>query len=206
MWAPGLGSSFLSRMARARQIVCLGHYANPGMKQPSKSDVEYGVLEVKNSSSIGAFSSASRHLQKIIDRFLPHPARYRLVWSKSAAAPTSRFGGLRVKKTKPLFVWEPIPSDQEYVSLGMICTTSSDPPKLEMVRCVPRQWVSPTSVRPVKVWDDAGTSGRPGSIWRVNSMGLMIATPSHDMPTGPFYDLRADVFTTSMEMEILSIE
>ena len=132
--------------------------------------------------------------------------RYRLIWSKSSSAPTTRFGGLRSKKTKPLFVWEPIAPDQEYVALGMICTTSSDPPKLDMVRCVPRQWVSPTSFRPVKIWNDSGTSGRPGSLWRVNSMGLMAACLGHDPPSGPFYELRADIFTTSMEMEILSVD
>ena len=103
-------------------------------------------------------------------------------------------------------MWQPVAPDQEYVALGVICTTSSEPPKLEMVRCVPRQWVSPTNFRPVKIWNDSGTSGRPGSLWRVNSMGLMAACVGHDSPPGPFYELRADVFTTSMEMEILSVE
>ena len=75
VWAPTLGSSFLSRMARARQIICLGHFANPGVKQLSKSDVKYSVLEVKNSGTFGAFSSAKRNLITVVNRFLPHPVR-----------------------------------------------------------------------------------------------------------------------------------
>ena len=28
-------------------------------------------------------------------------------------------------------------------------------------------------MQPKKVWDDAGTGGRPGSMWVVNAMGLL---------------------------------
>eukprot|EP01049_Picozoa_sp_SAG25_P000109 SAG25_NODE_3_length_30426_cov_8.268210_38_plen_49_part_00 len=33
---------------------------------------------------------------------------------------------------------------------------------------MPRKWVMPTELRPQLVWNDAGTGGRPGSLWTVN--------------------------------------
>jgi len=39
------------------------------------------------------------------------------------------------------------------------------------------------------VWEDSGTAGRKGSLWRVNSMGLVEGTTGHDPPPGPFYDM-----------------
>jgi hypothetical protein len=35
----------------------------------------------------------------------------------------------------------------------------------------------------------AGLGGRPGSIWVVNTMGLMTATEGHKTPDGPFFEL-----------------
>lgn len=42
----------------------------------------------------------------------------------------------------------------------------------------------------VQVWDDAGTEGRAGSIWIVNSLHLMAAGSGHDPPQGPFWDMK----------------
>lgn len=41
-----------------------------------------------------------------------------------------------------------------------------------------------------KVWDDAGTEGRAGSIWMVNSLHLMAAVVGHEPPQGPFWDMK----------------
>lgn len=39
------------------------------------------------------------------------------------------------------------------------------------------------------MWDDAGTGGRPGSMWVVNSLGLIHVCEGHNAPTEKFYDL-----------------
>lgn len=71
----------------------------------------------------------------------------------------------------------------------MVCSGSADEPSLKEVRCVPRAWVVPTKVVPKKVWDDAGTGGRSGSMWVVNSLGLVHVCEGHNAPTEKFYDL-----------------
>lgn len=45
----------------------------------------------------------------------------------------------------------------------------------------------------MKVWDDAGTEGRAGSIWMVNSLRLMAAGVGHDPPEGPFWDMKVQI-------------
>lgn len=42
----------------------------------------------------------------------------------------------------------------------------------------------------MQVWDDAGTEGRAGSIWVMNSLHLMAVGAGHEPPQGPFWDLK----------------
>ena len=49
--------------------------------------------------------------------------------------------------------------------------------------------VSGAAGGPELVWNDDGTSGRKGSLWRINSLGHFHATVGHNPPVGPFYDL-----------------
>ncbi len=52
-------------------------------------------------------------------------------------------------------------------------------------------WI-PSFLPLMQVWDDAGTEGRAGSIWMVNSLHLMAAGAGHDPPQGPFWDMKVD--------------
>lgn len=78
------------------------------------------------------------------------------------------------------------------MALGMLCSTSEAPPPVDSIRCVPMAWVRLATTPPVKVWDDAGSSGTPGSIWIVNSLKLVVVNAGHDAPAGPFYELKSD--------------
>lgn len=49
----------------------------------------------------------------------------------------------------------------------------------------------------MKVWDDAGTEGRAGSIWLVNSLHLMAAGAGHEPPEGPFWDMKVWMYVCS---------
>ena len=83
-----------------------------------------------------------------------------------------------------MYFWNPIPPSADYVSLGMVATNTDEPPDLDQVRCIPAQWVVKVEEAPRKVWDDAGLSGRPGSVWEINSMNHFVATVGHDPPQG----------------------
>jgi len=119
-------------------------------------------------------SGKKRH-RAIVSKVLPHPSRFHLVWSKTQGS-------------KPLFVWEGVPPSRDFVSLGHICTTTSSPPPLDSVHCAPRTWVTKSDATPQLVWEDTGTAGRPGSLWSVTSMNLLVGTDGHNPPKGPFYE------------------
>jgi len=48
----------------------------------------------------------------------------------------------------------------------------------------------PTKTKPVKLWEDSGAAGgRSGSVWVINSMGLVAIVEGHQEPTGEFFEL-----------------
>lgn len=93
-----------------------------------------------------------------------------------------------------MYAWKAVPPDG-YVALGMMCTSSEQPPEVTCMRCIPANWVTPTQKAPTKVWDDTGAGGgKPGSIWTINSMDMIAVVPGHDPPTETFYDLASNRF------------
>lgn len=96
-----------------------------------------------------------------------------------------------------LYAWRPIAPD-DFVALGVVCTTTEDPPPADSIRCVPRRWVQPTSVTPIQVWNDTGAGGgRPGSIWIINSMDHITVVAGHEAPKETFYELASNRFFMS---------
>ena len=88
-----------------------------------------------------------------------------------------------------MYVWRAVPPSEEFVSLGIVCTTSENPPAPDTMRCVHRSWIKVSEVTPVKVWDDSGSWGQKGSFRIVNSLNLLCVTEGHEAPVGPFFDL-----------------
>ena len=187
-WVPVQSRSFFASMARPKEQVCLGHYCNVGFGKPKHSECERLTLEITDHGALGLTGSKRHH--NVIKKMLPAPKLFRLVWSKPRAK-------------RPIFVWEPVPPDPEYVALGMICTTSSVHPPTNSVRCVPRAWVTPAAMEPRPIWDDSGTAGRAGSLWIVNSLGLMAATEGHEAPEGPFFDLQCASFSSTIDLQLV---
>eukprot|EP00965_Chrysotila_dentata_P071319 2356990-Pleurochrysis_carterae.AAC.3 len=74
----------------------------------------------------------------------------------------------------------------------MMCTRAETPPPPDAMRCLPLRCVAPARTPPLKLWDDAGSSGAAGSVWIVNNMGMAVISPGHEAPAGPFYDLVLD--------------
>ena len=83
-----------------------------------------------------------------------------------------------------------MPPSKEFRSVGMICTTTENPPPVsaDCMRCVHRSLVREEPIDPVKVWDDVGstTGGRPGCLWTYNNMKMLLAKAggSSEPPTG----------------------
>ena len=85
----------------------------------------------------------------------------------------------------------------DHVALGMVGTTTPDEPDPEMVRCVPKAWVIPSKFEPRLIWDDSGAAGKKGSVWAINSLQLMGVVPSHEKPTGAFFEMWSKRFMAS---------
>ena len=100
--------------------------------------------------------------------------------------------------------WEPEPPSDAFVCLGMLFTTSSEPPALEAMRCVHRRWTRQAFEAPRLLWDDRGTGGRAGSLWAVNNMGHCWAVAGYQAPTRAFHELRLWPFELSEALELVA--
>ena len=168
MWAPNVSGAWFSTFSRPKESICVGHYASSTlMYQPN----ECFIIQVTDTGAIGL--TGGDRCEKAVEELCPHPSRYMHIFSKR--------GGKR-----DCHWWRPIAPSSDFVVLGDVCVVDSeDPPDIEYVRCVPREVCVKASVNSLEcIWKDVGTSGRKGSIWKCNSMGLMIATDGYDPPNG----------------------
>ena len=116
----------------------------------TSADVGVGaVLEEGEGGFFAAWQRKVRHLEATTAWQAPHPAAYRLVWSKTLG-------------DQPLFAWEAEPPSEQFVALGMLFTTTAEPPATTAMRCVPALWTREAVSKPRMLWDDRGTGGRAG--------------------------------------------
>ena len=94
-----------------------------------------------------------------------------------------------------MFVWEPVPPNENFIALGMVATQTEEPPPIRTVHCVPRAWVEPAPDLTKLVWSDAGSSGKPGSLWAVGSLQLLVAAQGNASPGGKSWKLVRTRFT-----------
>lgn len=164
---------------RNRQRLMLGHFCSSSYTAPR---AERYALELTDLSITGV--KQSKWLPLVVRRTFPHPARFHRVWSIQTGA-------------QPLFVWEPVPADAEHVALGMVASRSEEPPSVRSVHCVPRAWVEPAPELVKMLWSDAGASGKPGSLWAVGSLQLLVAAPGNAAPGDKAWRLKHTRFTLS---------
>lgn len=169
-------------MTLVKERICLGHFVQHGFSQP-----EYvKILSVIDNDESGLFSARDRDkLDSFVDRFFPHPVRYRQVWAQQS---------VNVSSTS-MHVLKPIPPSEVYVAVGVVTTTDDKEPALHRVRCVPRRWVQRVVKDDVKLfWTNAGTGGSAASFW----------TRTRDGPT--LFDVTAgSAAQTLISPELLSI-
>lgn len=220
MWEPDTQAGWFSKFGKQKELVCLGHYGTAEKKEPHRTRAGKAkpplLLEVTDTGSM-SIMGRKRHLA-IMDRLLPHPVRFQLVWSK-------------LQGRRHLFVWRPVPPGPDFVALGDVCTAVEDtraatnplyrppadllsghdehggePPPLTCVRCVPRHWVAETRTSPQAVWDDSGTAGRRGGLWRINELGLMAAAEGHAPPEGPFYRFMCGSWLCTSDLRMVPVD
>lgn len=127
----------------------------------------------------------STNLAAVVAAALPHPARFQLAWSLAAG------------KT-PLYVWRALPPADNFVAMGMVCTTTEEAPPLTAIHCVPRAWVKPAREPPTLIWENAGVGGRRGGLYVVNSLGLLEASTG-GLPPSECWDLAKDAFPVCVQ-------
>lgn len=173
------------------------------------------TVEVTDLDTSSLFRSALLSVA-CLNYFVPHPINYKLQWfsvvvpnklqhireetnfGATPFMPTATISVLDKEKDKDkdspfsgngLYIWKPIPPSPHFVTLGMIATTTADPPSLTSIRCVPKGWCRTVTTPPQLYWDDSGLAGKKGSIWLVGKYQLLWATEGHNAPEGPFYEL-----------------
>jgi hypothetical protein len=158
--------------------VTLGHFAGEGYDNPNKDGKDRYALEITDTT--GSFFSGSSWLPHVLDRYLPHPARFRLAWSLTHGS-------------NPFYAWEPVPPGEEFVALGFIGTTSEKPPDVKCMRCVCKEWCK-ESTYVHKIWDDSGSGGREGSIWVFNTFNYVGFVSGSDPPRRRPWDMKSRRF------------
>jgi len=152
---------------------CSGYQQNFFQIQKPPASLQGFTIELTDTNVTGL--SKSRNLnERYINYIFPHPVQFKLAWNLR--------GGVHI--------WKAIPPTNNYVSLGIVATISSREPLLSSLRCVHKGLVTRTSWKPVKIWDNSGTSGKKGSLWVINSLGMVGTTEGYEEPTGEFYDIR----------------
>ena len=175
VWEPAIqGGAFKQNRAH----VSLGHYIGSGFDNPNRDGKDRLSMEITDTT--GNFMGGSSWLPHVLERFMPHPARFRLAWSLTHGS-------------NPFYAWEPIPPSDKFVAMGFVGSKTDTPPDVRSVRCVCKDWVRETTYLH-KVWDDSGSGGRVGGIWLINTMNLVGFVAGHDPPRQKPFDLKRQRF------------
>lgn len=190
IWKPHIELPWYARLGNKKEIFPLAHFAIEGYISPGKTTTLQLPLALQMVDTGTNGLSANQRHAPILKKVLPFPERFRLVWSKLQAK-------------VPIYVWEPVPPNSEFKALGHVFTADSTPPATHTIRCLPSLWLKRCNDPPRLVWDDVGTVGRSGSIWRVGKMGHMVAVEGHDPPEGPFYELLCSRFYCTSDFRVI---
>ena len=175
IWEPNIQSGGFKQN---KATVCLGYFCGKNYDNPNRDSTDRLCIEITDTS--GSWVGGSSWLPHVLDRFMPHPARFRLAWSLTHG-------------NNHFYAWEPVPPAEEFVALGFIGTKDDKQPNPKCMRCVPRSWCKESSFLH-KVWDDSGSSGRAGSVWLFNTLNLVGFQSGTDPPRKKPFDLKSRRF------------
>jgi hypothetical protein len=185
IWEDRLTASRKLVQGRNRLRVCLGHFASSSYSAPRADRYTLELTDL----SVNAVQQ-SKWLPLAARQCLAHPQRFHRVWGVQTGS-------------HPLFVWEPIPPSDAYVALGMVATKEDEPPPVRSVHCVPVAWVEPAPELTKMLWSDEGSSGKPGSLWAVGSLQLLVAAAGNASPAAKSWKLKRTRFTLGEHVPIM---
>ena len=173
VWTPHISQHTVFRRNKYR--VCLGHYAAVagqghnislrgalGISKSAKVPSNLKGLTIELTDLDVSTLKKSSNLDEVhVNYLMPHPVGYKMAWWQSS---TSESGNL--------YVWRPIAPSEDFVALGFVATTTNQDPPLDAIRCVNKGFLIPSTMKPTKIWDNAGTGGKKGSFWIVNNIGV----------------------------------
>jgi len=166
IWKPSMDTGVFKKNCVR---LCLGHVAVGELKDPTKAKrlkkLPFEIIEVSDTGS-----GHKAVVDQVVQALFPYPLRFHLVWSQS-------------RSKKPMYIWNAVPPSNKYVAMGMVLTDTEDPPDRDCMRCVCIHLLKPTEAAPVKIWDDAGGGGRPGSVWYVAATALCFMTSKRMLTT-----------------------
>jgi hypothetical protein len=190
VWAPNL-----PRNKNTKAFVPLGHYVSQGYSKPSKQ-LRCGYLTLSDDSSwLGVFRS--KHLYTLLPALCPHPIGYQQVWRNKTT--TSDAAG------QDFTVWRPLPPSKDFVAMGMV-VTGGEEPELTAVCCVPKGWTTTAKTGAKLIWSDAGTCGKPGSLWCTNVLNTVHAVEGHSPPALALPDLSRESFRADWNLHLIDFE
>ena len=142
-----------------------------GFDSPGKAKPEIVTIEITDTSVQHSLSS-SEYMSAVVEQLFPAPLRYRLAWHDAHAKP-------------PLYIWRPVPPSPLFVAVGMLATTTEEPPELTAMSCLPRRFAAVESSLPRNIWRHGGqVGGRSGSFWSSGpQLQTLLASQSQSRPT-----------------------
>ena len=179
LWAPQRGE-MPDAFKPCKIRFCVGHYGHPGSY--SRPNVTPLLPEVEDTSVWLMLRGGL--IDAVLARFAPHPRQFRRAWQVHLPDPQPSF-----------YAWEPVPPSDSYVAVGMVITTTDEPPQPSSVRCLHKQLCRPAIEPPRFLWNDRGLGGKRGSLWTVNNLHCVWATDGYERPRGSgpdgaFWELR----------------
>ena len=166
LWAPSLSVGW-GGVSKTRLMLC--HYASPGFRNPLKLKGAENFQTILLTDVATIRMKRAQTLAAVLKNIFPNPVRYRETWHMKRGA-------------RSLYCWKGI-APEGFACLGQVFTASDQPPKLTEIRCVPAKWVQASIMKPQKIWDDTGSGGgKPGSLWLINDMNMVVMVTGHDAP------------------------
>jgi hypothetical protein len=171
VWSPSLHHS----MFKSNKIkICLGYFGVKGFSNPGNSyNRTQLVCEIEDKLRIRL--NRKEVFDTILAAAFPHPVRFKRLWHMK-------------RGENALYSWTAVAPDG-FIALGQVITQLDEDPDPDCIRCIPKEWAAKSITTPQRVWDDTGAGGgKPGSMWVINSQGLIAMVPGHDAPKEQYWD------------------
>merc|ERR1712136_31230 len=194
VWQPSVQETRGFFSSRVSKYIFVGFYVHVGFGKPEHV---CSMLEVTDEyeSNGGLFVRKSPEiLHRFVEVVFPRPVSYRKLWEQRGAKST-------------LHVWEPVPPTDAHGALGVVATTSDEPPTFEqcLCRCVPREYTRISDKGySVLMWTDGGVGSSKVALWTVPQFGIfhIVSQVSGTEPSAPV--LNRNRFETDLPAELAS--